>query len=105
MVSKYIGTAEYESNPLQYGRFIQDWITFSSTSLFTIMLYTMDHVKTLVQIFGGGTGEIIDSHLTKGCKYIISSSKLVDKCGQHTDHGIEVDIPMLINPEDSTAMH
>jgi hypothetical protein len=39
----------------------------------------------------------------KGWEDIISSSKLVDKFGPHTDNSIEVDIPMLINPEDSIS--
>jgi len=81
---------------------LHDRITFSSGSLFCIMMYSLDNVTTIGQIFGGGTGEIVDGFLSNGWRYNISTSNLVDAEGRATDNGIEADIPMIINPADST---
>ena len=81
---------------------LHDRITFSSGSLFSIMMYSLDHVTTIGQTFGGGTGEIIDGFLSNGWRYTMSTSNLVDSEGRPTDNGIEADIPMIINPTDST---
>lgn len=81
---------------------LHDRITFSSGSLFSIMMYSLDNVTTIGQIFGGGTGEIIDGFLSNGWKYNLSTSNLVDTEGRPTDNGIEADIPMIINPADTT---
>lgn len=81
---------------------LHDRITFSSGSLFTVMMYSLDHVTTIGQIFGGGTGEIVDGFLSNGWNYSLSSSNVVDSEGRPTDNGIEADIPMVINPADST---
>ena len=66
------------------------------------MMYSLDHVTTIGQIFGGGTGEIVDGFLSNGWNYSLSSSNVVDSEGRPTDNGIEADIPMVINPADST---
>jgi hypothetical protein len=81
---------------------LYDRITFSSGSLFSIMMYSLDNVTTIGQIFGGGTGEVVDGFLSNGWRYNISTSNLVDSEGRATDNGIEADIPMIINPADST---
>ena len=81
---------------------IQDRVTFSSGSLFAIMMNSLENTTTLGQIFGGGTGEIIDGFLSNGWRYNLSTSNLVDNQGRPTDNGIEADIPMIINPADST---
>ena len=80
---------------------IQDRSTFSSGSLFCIMMGSMDHVTTLGISFGGGTGDIMDGFLANGWKWKISTSNFENKEGIPTDPGLEVDIPMLINPEDT----
>lgn len=80
---------------------LHDRITFSSGSLFSIMLYSLHNVTTLGVKFGGGTGEIIDGFLSNGWKYNLSTSNLVDTEGRPTDNGIEADIPMVINPADT----
>lgn len=82
---------------------LHDRITFSSGSLFTIMMYSLDKTTTIGQIFGGGTGEIVDGLLANQWRYNISTSNLVDAQGRPTDNGIEADIPMVINPADSTT--
>lgn len=81
---------------------LHDRITFSSGSLFCIMMYSLDNVTTIGQKFGGGTGDIIDGFLSNGWKYNLSTSNLVDVEGRPTDNGIEADIPMIINPNDTT---
>jgi len=80
---------------------LQDRITFSSGSLFCVMMSELPNVKTLGQIFGGGTGDIIDGFLANGWKYTISTSNLVNASGKPTDNGIEPDIQQLINPADT----
>ena len=95
---------EPSNSPFTYTKpiiLLQDRITFSAASLFTIMMYSMDHVTTLGQIFGGGTGEIIDGYLSNGWKYNLSTSNLVDKFGRPTDNGVEPDIPLLFTPADT----
>ncbi|PIB35105.1 hypothetical protein BFP72_06690 [Reichenbachiella sp. 5M10] len=82
---------------------LQDRITFSAGSLFCVMMYSLDHVTTLGQPFGGGTGEIVDGFLSNGWRYNLSTSNMVDSQGRPTDNGIEADIPMVVNPEDTTV--
>lgn len=52
-------------------------------------------------IYGGGTGEITDGFLSNGWKDQIPTSNMVDLKGRPTDLGVEVDITMIINSEDS----
>ncbi|PIB36283.1 hypothetical protein BFP72_13215 [Reichenbachiella sp. 5M10] len=80
---------------------LHDRITFSTGSLFSIMMYHMDHVTTLGIPFGGGTGEIMDGMLQNGWIYTISTANFVDEMGRPTDNGIEPDIPVVIDPEDT----
>ena len=81
---------------------LHDRVTFSSGSLFAIMMYSLESTTTIGQIFGGGTGEIVDGFLSNGWKYNISTSNLVDNQGNPTDNGIYADIPMITDPADST---
>lgn len=80
---------------------LHDRVTFSSGSLFALMMSALPNTTTIGIIYGGGTGEISDGFLSNGWKYQISTSNLVDLKGRPTDPGIEADIPMVINPEDS----
>ena len=61
----------------------------------------MPNVTTIGQIYGGGTGEIVDGFLANGWKWTLSTSNFVDLQGRPTDPGIEADIPMVINPADT----
>ncbi len=80
---------------------LHDRGTFSSGSLFVVMMGQMEHVTTVGQVFGGGTGTVISGYLANGWKYSMSTSILVDAEGNPTDNGLEPDIPMLINPADT----
>jgi hypothetical protein len=82
---------------------LHDRVSFSTGSIFPVMMSPLEHVTTLGQITGGGTGEIIDGYLANGWKYQLSTSNLVDAQGRPTDNGIEPDIPVLWNPEDTTS--
>ncbi|SFT35441.1 Peptidase family S41 [Lishizhenia tianjinensis] len=82
---------------------LHDRTTFSSGSLFTIMMYALDNVTTIGQKFGGGTGEIIDGFLSNGWKYNLSTSNLEDAQGNPTDNGIEADIPMVLDETDTDS--
>lgn len=91
-------------SPLTYTKpimLLQDRITFSSGSLFSVMMSYLDHVTTVGQRFGGGTGEIIDGILSNGWSYQLSSSNLVDWKGRPTDDGIDADIPMVLDTLDN----
>jgi C-terminal processing protease CtpA/Prc len=78
---------------------IQDRSTFSSGSLFCIMMNSLDHVSSMGIPFGGGTGDIMDGFLANGWKWVISTSNFVNNDGIPTDPGLEVEIPMVINQE------
>ncbi len=80
---------------------LHDRITFSSGSLFCLAMKAMPNVTTVGQVYGGGTGEIVDGFLANGWKWTISTSNFLDLDGRPTDPGIEADIPMVINPEDT----
>ena len=82
---------------------LQDRISFSTGSLFPVMMSPLEHVTTMGQITGGGTGEIVDGLLSNGWEYAISTSNLVDQQGRPTDNGIEPDIPVVFNPEDTVS--
>lgn len=80
---------------------LQDRITFSSGSLFCLTMKAIPTTFTIGQVYGGGTGEIVDGFLANGWKWTLSTSNFVDLQGNPTDLGIEADIPMLINPQDT----
>lgn len=82
---------------------LHDRVTYSSGSLFCIMMDALDQTTSVGQIFGGGTGEIMDGFLSNGWQYIISTSNLIDSQGRPTDNGLEADIPMVINPADTNT--
>lgn len=91
-------------SPLTYTKpvmLLQGRVTFSSGSLFSIMMSYNDHVQTVGQSFGGGTGEIVEGLLANGWEYIISTSNLVDWKGRPTDDGYEPDIPVLLDLQDT----
>lgn len=92
------GSTQTYSKPVAL---LHDRVTFSTGSLVAIMLYSLDNVTTIGQIFGGGTGEIIDGFLSNGWRYNLSTSNMVDTQGRPTDNGIDADIPMIINPADT----
>lgn len=80
---------------------LHDRISFSTGTMFPIMMSAMNNVVTIGQIFGGGSGDIMDGYLTNGWHYIISTSNLINNDGNPTDNGIEPDIPVLLNPQDT----
>ncbi len=82
---------------------LQDRVTFSSGSLFCVAMNAMENTTTMGIRFGGGTGEIMDGILANGWHWTLSTSNLVDTEGRPTDPGIEPDIPMLLNPEDTNT--
>jgi hypothetical protein len=94
------GSALAYSKPVMV---LHDRITFSSGSLFVVMMDPLDNTTTVGQIFGGGTGEIIDGFLSNGWEYNLSTSNLEDQMGRPTDPGIEANIPMIINPADTAT--
>jgi hypothetical protein len=81
---------------------LQDRVTFSSGSIFCIIMNAMDNTTSIGQMFGGGTGTIMDGFLANGWQWTISTSNLVDNEGRPTDPGIDPDIQIVINPEDTT---
>ncbi len=82
---------------------LHDRISFSTGSLFPVMMSPLEHVTTVGQTTGGGTGEIIEGYLANGWKYTLSTSNLVDGQGRPTDNGMEPDIPVVYNPEDTAS--
>jgi len=82
---------------------LHDRVSFSTGSIFPVMMSPLEHVTTMGQITGGGTGEIIDGYLANGWKYQLSTSNLVDSQGRPTDNGIAPDIPVVWNPEDTAT--
>ena len=82
---------------------LHDRVSFSTGSIFPVMMSPLEHVTTMGQITGGGTGEIIDGYLANGWKYQLSTSNLVDHLERPTDNGIEPDIPVVWNPEDTAT--
>ncbi len=80
---------------------LQDRITFSSGALFCIMMDARPNTKSIGQIFGGGTGAIIDGFLPNGWRYQLSTSTFRNTAGNYTDEGVEPDIPQIVNPADT----
>lgn len=80
---------------------LQDRVTFSAGSLFCVVMNAMDNTTSIGMKFGGGTGEIMDGFLANGWLWTLSTSNLIDTEGRPTDPGIDPDIPMLLNPEDT----
>ena len=80
---------------------LHDRVTFSSGSIFCVMMNAMENTTSIGVRFGGGTGDIMDGILANGWHWVLSTSNLVDTQGRPTDPGIEADIPMSINPADT----
>jgi len=82
---------------------LHDRISFSTGSLFPVMMSPLEQVTTVGQITGGGTGEIMEGYLANGWNYTLSTSNLVDSQGNSTDNGMEPDVPVVYNPEDTAT--
>jgi hypothetical protein len=96
---------EPSGSPYTYAKpvvVLQDRITFSSGSLFCVVMSAMDNTTTIGQRFGGGTGAIVDGFLANGWQWTVSTSNFVDIKGRPTEPGIDPEIEMLINPADTS---
>jgi hypothetical protein len=95
---------EPSGSPYTYSKpvaVLHDRVTFSAGSLFCLAMKALPNVTTIGQIYGGGTGNIVDGFLANGWKWTVSTSNFVDLQSRPTDPGIEADIPMTINPADT----
>ena len=71
----------------------------------TTFLYSVDPIPTVFtvgQISGGGSGSVADGYLANGWKWGLSTSEFIDAKDRHLDDGVEADIPVELDLEDTT---
>jgi hypothetical protein len=73
---------------------------FSAANNFVSKMRVLPNVQTLGGSTGGGSGFPFTSELPNGWRIRFSTSPILDIDKQHTEFGIEPDIPVTLTPED-----
>lgn len=73
---------------------------FSATNNFVSKMHILSNVLTLGSSTGGGSGFPFTSELPNGWRIRFSTSPILDVNKQHTEFGIEPDIPVTLFSED-----
>lgn len=81
---------------------LRDTYTFSSGSILSVMMDALPNATSIGMPYGGGTGEIMDGVLSNGWIWTLSTSNFVDSEGRPTDPGLDPDIFLLNDRQDTT---
>jgi hypothetical protein len=73
---------------------------FSAANNFVSKMRILPNVRTLGSSTGGGSGFPFTSELPNGWRLRFSASPILDLHKQHTEFGIEPDIPVILSPDD-----
>lgn len=77
--------------------------SYSASNLFALIMDAIEHVMLMGDRTGGGGGTPAYGELPNGWQYRFSSTQTLDPEGKHVEHGIDVDIPVNLDPADEAA--
>lgn len=81
---------------------LTDRNVYSASTTFLYSIDPVERIKTVGQRTGGGSGSVADGYLANGWYWSLSTSEFIDAQGRHLDDGVEPDIPVVLNVEDTT---
>ncbi|WP_148639206.1 S41 family peptidase [Aquimarina longa] len=91
-----------KNNYLKPVMVLTDRYVYSASTTFLYSLVPNKRIKTVGQKTGGGSGSVIDGYLANGWYWSLSVSEFIDAQGRHLDDGVDPDIPVKLNLEDTT---
>ncbi|WP_084050044.1 S41 family peptidase [Aquimarina macrocephali] len=80
---------------------LTDRNVYSASTTFLYSIDPVESIKTVGQRTGGGSGSVADGYLANGWYWSLSTSEFIDAQGKHLDDGVEPDIPVVLNLEDT----
>ena len=83
-------------------RVLTDRYVYSAATTFLYSVDPIETIKTMGQISGGGSGSVADGYLSNGWYWSLSTSEFIDAKGRHLDDGVEPDIPVALDTNDTT---
>ena len=81
---------------------LTDRNVYSASTTFLYSTAPIERFTTIGQRTGGGSGSVADGYLANGWQWSLSTSEFIDHLGRHLDDGIEPDIPVLLDLNDTT---
>lgn len=82
-------------------RVLTDRNVYSASTTFLYSVDPIDRIKTVGQRTGGGSGSVADGYLANGWYWSLSTSEFIDAKGQHLDDGVDPDIPVALDLNDT----
>ncbi len=83
-------------------RVLTDRYVYSASTTFLYSVGPIANIKTIGQRTGGGSGSVADGYLANGWKWSLSTSEFIDHLDRHLDDGIEPDISVALDLDDTT---
>lgn len=83
-------------------RVLTDRFVYSASTTFLYSTAPITRFQTIGQRTGGGSGSVADGYLANGWKWSLSTSEFIDHLDRHLDDGIEPDIAVLLDLDDTT---
>ena len=87
---------------LKQVRVLTDRNVYSASTTFLYSVDPIETIQTMGQRSGGGSGSVADGYLANGWYWALSTSEFIDAKGRHLDDGVDPDIPVLLDLEDTT---
>lgn len=83
-------------------RVLTDRNVYSASTTFLYSVDPIETIKTMGQRSGGGSGSVADGYLANGWYWGLSTSEFIDAKGRHLDDGVEPDISVALDLNDTT---
>ena len=93
--------ADREYRYLKPVRILTDRYVYSASTTFLYSVDPITRIETVGQRTGGGSGSVADGYLANGWYWSLSTSEFIDAQGRHLDDGVDPDIPVALNLEDT----
>ena len=83
-------------------RVLTDRNVYSASTTFLYSVDPIETIKTMGQRSGGGSGSVADGYLANGWYWSLSTSEFIDAKGRHLDDGVEPDIAVVLDLNDTS---
>lgn len=83
-------------------RVLTDRNVYSASTTFLYSVDPIETIKTMGQRSGGGSGSVADGYLANGWYWSLSTSEFIDIKGRHLDDGVDPDIPVALDLNDTS---
>ncbi len=98
----FLQPTDSENKYLKEVRVLTDRNVYSASTTFLYSVDPIERIKTMGQRTGGGSGSVADGFLANGWYWALSTSEFIDAKGRHLDDGVDPDIPVALDLNDTT---